>query len=69
MNSFTAPAPNGTDYNSSYMRISVNDISVENHTLEIEEETQDGYMVMADSAPWVTSFEVPTHSLYDECKL
>ncbi|QEE18062.1 hypothetical protein DSAG12_03900 [Promethearchaeum syntrophicum] len=57
-NSFTVPAPNATDFNSSYVDLSINNIAISNHTLTIEE-TQAGSQYI-DDLIYVTSFTTPT---------
>ena len=56
--SFTVPAPNATDFSSSFINISMSDLTVNNHTLVIEDDTQAN--IDLNTYYTVISFEIPT---------
>ncbi|MHA1221576.1 MAG: hypothetical protein ACTSQB_07570, partial [Candidatus Heimdallarchaeota archaeon] len=58
-NSFTVPAPNATDFSSSFINISMNDLSVDNVTYTIEDTTQSQYDV--GTTQCFASFEAPSN--------
>ncbi len=59
--SFSVPAPNATGYDSSYIKISVKDLTAENHTLIVEDNSvPSGFHDVNNAQPSVTSFTIPT---------